>query len=137
MFECVFFSLTECSLNELIKLNELGKSINLVSHVIVFIVGRPEPTVSWFNGTEPIQTGGGAAMGRHVIVNRLEIPHLTRAAYNSTLRCQASNTKLAPPVERIVRLDMLCKYQNIYSVKLFYRLFMFLSCLMYSHFHSS
>ena len=49
-------------------------------------------------------------MGRHVIVNRLEIPHLTRDAYNSTLRCQASNTKLAPPVERIVRLDMLCKY---------------------------
>lgn len=75
-----------------------------------FFAGRPEPTVTWFNGTEPIQTNGGVAMGRHVIVNRLEIPHLTREAYNSTLRCQASNTKLAPPVERTVRLDMLCKY---------------------------
>lgn len=75
-----------------------------------YFSGRPEPIVSWFNGTEPIQTNGGVAMGRHVIVNRLEIPHLTRAAYNSTLRCQASNTKLAPPVERTVRLDMLCKW---------------------------
>lgn len=51
-------------------------------------------------------------MGKHVVVNRLEIPHLTRDAYNSTLRCQASNTKLAPPVERIVRLDMLRKYST-------------------------
>lgn len=49
-------------------------------------------------------------MGRHVIVNRLEIPNLSREAYNTTLRCQASNTKLAPPVERVVRLDMLCKF---------------------------
>lgn len=77
--------------------------------VICFRTGRPEPTVSWFNGSEPIQTTGGITMGRHVVVNRLEIPHLTRDAYNSTLRCQASNTKLAPPVERIVRLDMLRK----------------------------
>lgn len=68
------------------------------------------PTVSWFNGSEPLQTAGGMTMGKHVVVNRLEIPHLTRDAYNSTLRCQASNTKLAPPVERIVRLDMLRKY---------------------------
>lgn len=81
-----------------------------VCRFIFFFAGRPEPTVTWFNGTEPIQTNGGVAMGRHVIVNRLEIPHLTREAYNSTLRCQASNTKLAPPVERTVRLDMLCKY---------------------------
>lgn len=74
------------------------------------LAGRPEPTVSWFNGSEPIPASGGVAMGRHVIVNRLEIPHLTRDAYNTTLRCQASNTKLAPPVERVVRLDMLRKY---------------------------
>lgn len=85
----------------------------IISNLYLFysycLAGKPGPNVTWFNGTEPIQTAGGVAMGRHVIVNRLEIPHLTRDAYNSTLRCQASNTKLAPPVERIVRLDMLCK----------------------------
>lgn len=75
------------------------------------IVGRPEPMVTWFNGSDPIHTAGGVAMGRHVIVNRLVIPNLSREAYNSTLRCLASNTKLAPPVERIVRIDMLRKIE--------------------------
>lgn len=84
--------------------------LNLHFVYLSFFAGKPLPLVSWFNGTEPIETAGGVAMGRHVIVNRLEIPHLTRDAYNSTLRCQASNTKLAPPVERTVRLDMLRKY---------------------------
>lgn len=51
-------------------------------------------------------------MGRHVIVNRLEVPHVTRDAYNSSLKCQASNTKMVPAVERTVRLDMLCKYMS-------------------------
>lgn len=91
-----------------------------VSRSFFVVAGRPEPTVTWFNGTEPIQTNGGVAMGRHVIVNRLEIPHLTREAYNSTLRCQASNTKLAPPVERTVRLDMLCKYLFIRNASVWY-----------------
>lgn len=56
-------------------------------------------------------------MQKHVVVNRLEIPHLTRDAYNSTLRCQASNTKLAPPVERTVRLDMLRKYIECFLIR--------------------
>lgn len=66
-------------------------------------------------------------MGRHVIVNRLEIPHLTRDAYNSTFRCQASNTKLAPPVERSVRLDMLCKFIKLHFYYLCLRLKYFLA----------
>lgn len=73
------------------------------------ISGRPEPTVTWFNGTDQLQTAGGIAMGRHVIVNRLEVPQIGRDAYNSTFRCQATNTKMVPAVERAVRLDMLRK----------------------------
>lgn len=88
----------------------------LVKFFLISLAGRPEPTVTWFNGTEPIQTAGGVIMQKHVVVNRLEIPHLTRDAYNSTLRCQASNTKLAPPVERTVRLDMLRKYIKCYLI---------------------
>uniref|UniRef100_A0A182NL74 Ig-like domain-containing protein n=1 Tax=Anopheles dirus TaxID=7168 RepID=A0A182NL74_9DIPT len=70
---------------------------------------RPEPTVTWLNGDEIMQTGGGISMGRHVTVNRLEIPKMTRAALNNTYKCQASNTKLVPPAERSIRVDMLLK----------------------------
>lgn len=55
-------------------------------------------------------------MGRHVIVNRLEVQHVTRDAFNTTYKCQASNTKLVPPAERTVRLDMLCKYDYVFFV---------------------
>lgn len=72
--------------------------------------GRPEPTVTWMNGEEVMQTGGGVSMGRHVTVNRLEIHKITRAALNNTYKCQASNTILVPPAERSVRVEMLRKY---------------------------
>uniref|UniRef100_A0A182J5S9 Ig-like domain-containing protein n=1 Tax=Anopheles atroparvus TaxID=41427 RepID=A0A182J5S9_ANOAO len=56
-----------------------------------------------------MQTGGGVSMGRHVTVNRLEISKMTRSALNNTYKCQASNTKLVPPAERTIRVDMLLK----------------------------
>ncbi|XP_055585005.1 hemicentin-2-like [Uranotaenia lowii] len=71
--------------------------------------GRPEPTVTWLNGDEVMQTGGGVSMGRHVTVNRLEIHKISRAALNNTYKCQASNTVLVPPAERSVRVEMLLK----------------------------
>ncbi|XP_058467810.1 uncharacterized protein LOC131440502 isoform X2 [Malaya genurostris] len=71
--------------------------------------GRPEPTVSWLNGDEVMQTGGGVSMGRHVTVNRLEIQKITRTALNNTYKCQASNTIMVPPAERSVRVEMLLK----------------------------
>ncbi|XP_058813895.1 serine-rich adhesin for platelets isoform X2 [Topomyia yanbarensis] len=71
--------------------------------------GRPEPTVSWLNGDEVMQTGGGVSMGRHVTVNRLEIQKISRAALNNTYKCQASNTIMVPPAERSVRVEMLLK----------------------------
>lgn len=82
-----------------------------------FFAGRPEPTVTWFMGTTPIQTGGGVSMGRHVTVNRLEIQHVKRDALNNTYVCQASNTKLVPPAERTVRVEMLRKCQKDYWKK--------------------
>lgn len=68
--------------------------------------------VQWFNGSKVLETGGGVSMGRHVTVNRLEISHIKRDALNSTYICQASNTKLVPPAERNVRVEMLCKYHR-------------------------
>lgn len=74
------------------------------------LIGQPEPTVAWFNGTQSIQTTGAISMARNVIVNRLEVQQVTRDAFNTTYKCQVSNTKLVPPAERLVRLDMLCKF---------------------------
>ncbi|KAM7363049.1 sidestep III isoform 3-T3 [Cochliomyia hominivorax] len=75
--------------------------------------GRPEPVVTWMNGTQQLESGNGVSMGRHVTVNRLEVPHITRSALNNTYRCQASNTKLVPPVERSIRIDMLLKPTSV------------------------
>lgn len=82
-----------------------------MSLIFILFAGRPEPTVTWFSGTTPIQTGGGVSMGRHVTVNRLEIQHVKRDALNNTYVCQAANTKLVPPAERTVRVEMLCECQ--------------------------
>lgn len=69
--------------------------------------------MTWLNGLIPVQTGGGVSMGRHVTVNRLEIQHIKRDALNNTYVCQASNTKLVPPAERSVRVEMLCKCEKL------------------------
>ncbi|XP_059219664.1 uncharacterized protein LOC106091693 isoform X2 [Stomoxys calcitrans] len=75
--------------------------------------GRPEPIVTWMNGSQQLESGNGVSMGRHVTVNRLEVPHITRSALNNTYRCLASNTKLVQPVERSIRIDMLLKPTSV------------------------
>lgn len=47
---------------------------------------------------------------RHVIVNRLEVPRLTRHDHNTTFRCEASNTNLVSVVEMSTRVEMLRKF---------------------------
>jgi hypothetical protein len=46
-----------------------------------------------------------------VVVNRLEVLHVTREHLNTTYKCQASNTKLMLPAEKTVRLELYRKYQ--------------------------
>lgn len=58
-------------------------------------------------------------MGRHVTVNRLEISHIKRDALNTTYVCQASNTKLVPPAERTVRVEMLCEFFKCHIVEVY------------------
>ncbi|CAD6994652.1 unnamed protein product [Ceratitis capitata] len=43
-------------------------------------LGRPEPVVTWINGTRQLESGNGVSMGRHVTVNRLEVPNISRSA---------------------------------------------------------
>lgn len=69
--------------------------------------------MTWLDGDRVIHTSGSVSMGRHVSVNRLEVFKVTREALNTTYKCQASNTKLVPPVERSVRLEMLRKCRPV------------------------
>lgn len=76
--------------------------------IFLFVSGRPVPTVSWFVNDRIVE-GQLDQIGHHVIVNRLEVPRVRRQHLNSTYKCQASNTKLMMPAEKMVRLELLCK----------------------------
>lgn len=76
--------------------------------IFLFVLGRPVPTVSWFVNDRIVE-GQLDQIGHHVIVNRLEVPRVRRQHLNSTYKCQASNTKLMMPAEKMVRLELLCK----------------------------
>ncbi|CAH2045584.1 unnamed protein product, partial [Iphiclides podalirius] len=68
--------------------------------------GRPAPTVVWLiNGTPAVQFIGEKT-DTHVVVNRLELPHIKRSHLNTTFKCRASNTNLVSPQEKTVRLEM-------------------------------
>lgn len=73
-----------------------------------YFTGRPPPTVTWFVN-ERIVEGHLEASRNHVMVNRLVVTGVKREQLNSTYKCQASNTKLMMPTEKMVRLELLCK----------------------------
>ncbi|XP_077301047.1 B-cell receptor CD22-like [Arctopsyche grandis] len=67
--------------------------------------GRPEPKLTWFIN-DKASDNQGTRTENHVVVNRLEVPNLTREHLNSTYKCQASNTKLINPQEKTARLEL-------------------------------
>ncbi|KAJ9592081.1 hypothetical protein L9F63_001390, partial [Diploptera punctata] len=70
--------------------------------------GKPTPTVSWFVNDKLVD-GLLETTSHHVVVNRLEVSHVTRDHLNTTYKCQASNTKLMLPAEKTVRLELYLK----------------------------
>uniref|UniRef100_A0A2H1WVI8 SFRICE_023342 n=1 Tax=Spodoptera frugiperda TaxID=7108 RepID=A0A2H1WVI8_SPOFR len=68
--------------------------------------GRPAPTVMWLIDGTPAPQYIGEKTDTHVVVNRLELPHVRRTHLNTTFRCRASNTNLVSPQEKTVRLEM-------------------------------
>ncbi|KAF5299772.1 hypothetical protein FQA39_LY11442 [Lamprigera yunnana] len=70
--------------------------------------GRPPPTVTWFANDKIIE-GHLEASRNHVTVNRLVVNGVKREHLNSSYKCQASNTKLMMPAERMVRLELLLR----------------------------
>jgi hypothetical protein len=80
--------------------------------------GKPTPTVSWFVNDRLVD-GLLETTSYHpvvVVVNRLEVPRVTRERLNTTYKCQASNTKLMLPVEKTVRLELYREYPMVQSV---------------------
>ncbi|CAH0594175.1 unnamed protein product [Chrysodeixis includens] len=68
--------------------------------------GRPAPTVMWLIDGTPAPQYLGEKTDTHVVVNRLELPHVRRTHLNTTFKCRASNTNLVSPQEKTVRLEM-------------------------------
>ncbi|KAK9498254.1 hypothetical protein O3M35_004110 [Rhynocoris fuscipes] len=67
--------------------------------------GEPKPSVSWFVN-EKLVEGIVDTESISVVINKLKISRLKRSHLNTTYKCQASNTKLIPPTEKTVRLEM-------------------------------
>ncbi|XP_047537000.1 synaptogenesis protein syg-2-like [Vanessa atalanta] len=68
--------------------------------------GRPAPTVIWLIDGTPAPQYIGEKTDTHVVVNKLELPHVKRSHLNTTFKCRASNTNLVSPQEKTVRLEM-------------------------------
>ncbi|XP_045776193.1 hemicentin-1-like [Maniola jurtina] len=68
--------------------------------------GRPAPTVIWLIDGVPAPQYIGEKTDTHVVVNKLDIPHVKRSHLNTTFKCRASNTNLVSPQEKTVRLEM-------------------------------
>lgn len=66
--------------------------------------------MTWLVNGRTEQKYIGVKTDTHVIVNRLEVPRITRDHLNTTFKCRATNTHLVPPQEKSVRLEMNCKY---------------------------
>ncbi|XP_075223938.1 neural cell adhesion molecule 1-like [Lycorma delicatula] len=67
--------------------------------------GQPSPTVSWFVNDNLVE-GRVEQAGANIIVNKLEVRRVRRHQLNSTFKCQASNTKLMQPAEKLIRLEL-------------------------------
>ncbi|KOB70398.1 Turtle-like protein A [Operophtera brumata] len=61
---------------------------------ILNYLGRPAPTVMWLIDGTPAPQYIGEKTDTHVVVNRLELPHVKRDHLNTTFKCRASNTNL-------------------------------------------
>lgn len=75
--------------------------------------GRPAPTVTWLIDGTPAPQYIGEKTDTHVVVNRLELPHVKREHLNTTYKCRASNTNLVSPQEKTLRLEMNCEYKYL------------------------
>ncbi|XP_047114831.1 neural cell adhesion molecule 2 isoform X1 [Schistocerca piceifrons] len=80
-----------------------GAVVNLVCEVSG---GRPMPRVTWFLENTVIDDSFEQRPADGLTVNHLTFPNIGRQHLHSRLICQASNTNMAPPVTKLVVLDI-------------------------------
>lgn len=71
--------------------------------------GKPDPEVNWWVNETVLLPSARRKTDTHITENRMMIPHVKREDLNSTYKCKASNTKLVPPLENTIRLELNCK----------------------------
>lgn len=69
--------------------------------------------MTWLIDGTPAPQYIGEKTDTHVVVNRLELPHVKREHLNTTYKCRASNTNLVSPQEKTLRLEMNCEYKYL------------------------
>lgn len=74
-----------------------------------FFLGRPRPNVTWYlDNTVIDESFEQRPDGR--TINHLLYPNIGRQHLNSRLTCVASNTNLTPPNNKVIVLDVNCKF---------------------------
>lgn len=79
---------------------------------ILSFTGRPEPNVKWWRGETLIDTGNEGISHQYstgftsVRQNKLTINSLSRYDQGVVYTCQASNSKMSPPVSASVTIEM-------------------------------
>lgn len=92
-------------------------SFSFFALVIYFSTGRPLPNVTWYlDNTVIDESFEHRPDGK--TVNHLSYPNVGRQHLNARLVCVASNTNLTPPNNKVVILDVNCKYRfcGIYAL---------------------
>ena len=79
--------------------------------------GHPLPQVSWWIEDKLVDSHSEKIFS-HSVENKLVIKNLTRADSNITITCKGNNTILIPHQQQFVTVDMICKFINVYWLKL-------------------
>lgn len=81
----------------------------LIDHFHSFHTGRPRPNVTWYLDNSVIDESF-EQKPNGITVNHLLYPNIGRQHVNARFVCMASNTNLMPPNNKVLILDVNCKW---------------------------
>lgn len=81
--------------------------------------GSPRPNVTWYLDNTVIDESFEHRPDGKTTVNHLSYPNIGRQHVNARFVCMASNTNLTPPNNKVVILDVNCKYFHTHTQTMF------------------